>query len=349
MKKISMLFVIILLAGGFLAGCSRNTITIGSMSKDFTNLELTDNSIGNTVTLDESSSAEFYEDIKSMEFTKASSSDEADTEMGITVKFLKDSKELDQFVINDEKTIEYQGDSYKTDESFDMQELDLLLAQQFTAVVIEAGKGLLVTPEVGSAASASSDRISVSLYETEILDDKGNVVTADSFKPGDMLKIFYNGVILESYPAQISADKIEYLGRDLQLDGYMAVIDDIYQEDSGLNGDIKMIAFDTTGWVNLTEIEKEILLSMVKEKYGFDTLQATFEELSEQGLIDKENLYFPEGILIEIKNVEWKEEDKTLKCTISKWRSGLGAIGADVEATYDGGSWNLKKTGMWIS
>ncbi len=348
MKKIIMILGVILLAGGGLAGCSRNRITIGSMSKDFTNLELTDNLIGNTITLDESSSVELYEDIKSMEFTKTSAGEE-DTEVAVTVKFLKASKELDQFVIVGENIIEYQGDYYQSDESFDMQELELFLAQQFTAVVIEAGKGLLVTPEVGSAASASSDRISVSLYETKILDDKGNAVTADRFKPGDMLKIYYNGVILESYPAQISADKIEYLGRNFQLDAYMAVIDDIYQEDSGLNGDIKMIAFDTTEWVNLTEIEKEILLSMVKEKYGYDTLQATFEELSEQGLIDKDNLYFPEGILIEIEKVEWNEEDKTLKCSISKWRSGLGAIGADVEATYDGGSWNLSKTGMWIS
>lgn len=347
MKKVFMLLTIILIAGGLLTGCSRNTVTIGRMSKDFTNLELTDHSLGTTITLDESSSEEFYEKIKSMKFTKTSL--EEDNGMAITVKFLKASKELDQFEILGENIIEYQGDAYQSDESFDLQEVELFLAQQFTAVVIEAGKGLLVTPEAGSAASASSDRISVSLYETEILDDKGNAVTADRFKPGDLLKIFYNGVILESYPAQIRADRIEYLGRDLQLDGYMAVIDDIYQEDSGLNGDIKMIAFDTTEWVNLTEIEKEILLSMVKEKYGFDTLQGTFEELSEQGLIDKDNLYFPEGILIEIKKVEWNEKDKALKCSISKWRSGLGAIGADVKATYDGGSWNLSKSGMWIS
>ena len=347
MKKVFILLTIILIAGGLLTGCSRNTVTIGRMSKDFTNLELTDHSLGTTITLDESSSEEFYEEIKNMKFTKTSS--EEDNGMAITVKFLKASKELDQFVILGENIIEYQGDVYQSDESFDLQEVELFLAQQFTAVVIQAGKGLLVTPMEGTAASESSDRISVGVNETEILDDKGNTVTADLFKPGDKLRIFYNGVILESYPAQVAADRIEYLGRELQLDGYMAVIDDIYQEDSGLNGDIMMIAFDTTEWLNLTEIEKEILLSMVKEKYGFDTLQGTFEELSEQGLIDKNNLYFPEGILIEIKNVEWNEKDKALKCSISKWRSGLGAIGADVKATYDGGSWNLSKTGMWIS
>ena len=284
-----------------------------------------------------------------MEFSKASSGDRADTGVGVTVRFFKVSKELDQFVITDENTIEYQGNSYKSDESFDLKELNFFLSQQFNAVVIESGDWLLVAPEEGSSAYASSDRISVGLNGAELLDAKGKAITVDQFRPGDMLKIFFNGMILESYPAQIGADRIEYLGRNLKLDSYMAVIEDIYQEDSGLNGDIKMIAFDTTGWVNMTEIEKEIILSQVKEKYGFDTLQATFEELSEQGLIDKDNLYFPEGVLIELKNVVWDEKDKTLKCSISKWRSGLGAVGSDVEATYDGGGWKLSKSGMWIS
>lgn len=66
-------------------------------------------------------------------------------------------------------------------------------------------------------------------------------------------------------------------------------------------------------------------------------------------MIDKENLYFEKGILIEIKNMEYVEEDGRIKCAISKWRSGLGAIGADETAEYDGSDWKIKKDNQWIS
>lgn len=348
MKKIIVFLGLMLLAGGLLGACSVKKINVGAMSKDFTNLELTDQTTGKVVLLDENNSKELYEQIKGLEFSKAAG-DKADQEAGITVRFLKASKEINRFIIMDESTIEYQGGIYTSDtDGFDMKELASLFVQQFKAVVIEGGDRLLVAPEEGSSAFASSDRISVGLVGAELVDEKGKVMTADQFKPGDLLRISYDGTIRESYPAQISALRIEYLGPELKLGGFMAVIDDIYREDSALNDSIKMIAFDTGEW-GLTEIEKEIILAWAKEEYGYDTLQASFEELAEQGLIDKKNLYFPEGILIELKNVEWNEQDSTLKCSVSKWRSGLGAIGADVEATFDGGSWKLTKSKMWIS
>ncbi len=234
-------------------------------------------------------------------------------------------------------------------DGLDMKEPKLSSDQQFKALVIGTGNPLLVGPEEDSEAYTSSDRIYVILAGAELLDEEGKPMDAEQFKLGDILRITYDGTIRESYPAQIGAHRIEYLGRNLELDGYMAVIDDIYQEDSGLNGDIKMIAFDTSEWTGLTEIEKELVLNWAKEKYELDTLQATFQELEEQGLIDKKALYFPEGILIELKNVEWNEKEATLKCSVSKWRGGLGAIGSDVKATYKGGSFKLSKSNMWIS
>ncbi len=221
--------------------------------------------------------------------------------------------------------------------------------QSFLAEVIDTANGLLVTPEEGSDAYRSSDRIYVGINNAVIRDEEGKEMTAEELSAGDMVMIYYNGVIAESYPAQITASELEYIGRDLLLDGYMALIDDIYGEDSGLNGDITMIAFDTTEWVGLSEIEKEIILSLAKEKYGLDTLQGTFDELAEQGLIDKENLYFEKGILIELKVVEYQAEDTIIKCSVKKWRSGKGAIGADATAEYTDGAWKITKTNPWIS
>lgn len=74
---------------------------------------------------------------------------------------------------------------------------------------------------------------------------------------GDRIKITYNGIILESYPAQITADYINVLESNILIDGYATIIDDIYRDDSGLNNDINMIALNLTEVTNLSEADKE--------------------------------------------------------------------------------------------
>ena len=160
----------------------------------------------------------------------------------------------------------------------------------------------------------------------------------------------YNGVIMESYPAQITATKVEKVDHNNLLDGYLALIDNIYQEDSGLNNDIQKIALDTSEWINLTSIEKEMILAKVKSAYGLEILEGTYEELADQNIIDKENLFFPDGILIKISEITYDENKEVIKCAISKWRSGTGAIGADdVTAVLKEESWEITKEGNWIS
>jgi hypothetical protein len=319
------------------------------MSKDFNVIEITDNITGAITTLDENTSQELYGKLKELNFVKDQPSKKVTGSL-YTLSFLKDTRELDQFTIVDQDTIIYNGYLYHSkSEEIDLEYLMSFFYQVFDATVIDNTKGLLVAPAQDSDAYRSSDKISVGLTDTVILDQERKEMAADQIKAGDILRIAFNGVILESYPAQITAARIEYLDHNLLLDGYMALIDDLYQEDSGLNGDITMIAFDTSGWVGLTEPEKEIILSMAKEKYGIDTLQGSFEELAEQGLIDKDNLYFESGVLIELKEMEYNEETMTLTCAISKWRSGLGAIGADAKVTYEDGVWKITKTNNWIS
>jgi hypothetical protein len=220
----------------------------------------------------------------------------------------------------------------------------------FRAELIEAGVSLLITPSEESNEIRSSDRISVALSNAVLTGETGVELKAEDLQPGDILMITYNGIIAESYPAQITASKVERVDHNNLLDGYLALIDDIYQEDSGLNSEITTIAFDTSEWVNLTNIEKEMIFAKVKEAYGFEVIEGTFEELAEQKLIDKDNLYFPTGILIKISDITYDEKKEEITCAISKWRSGLGSIGADqVTALLKNGTWEITKDGMWIS
>lgn len=219
----------------------------------------------------------------------------------------------------------------------------------FMAEVISSEEGLLVTPDKDSIESSSSDRISIATGAAEIIDEQGNVIDIGMLKPADRIKVSYNGLIAESYPAQITADKIELIGHNYIIDGFLALIDDIYQEDSGLNGNITMIAFDTSEWTILSNIETEIILALAKEKYELEVVVGTFDELAEQGFIDKDNLYFEDGILMTIKDIEINNDMDKIECSIEKWRSGLGAIGWNAKAKLDKDTWEITRSGMWIS
>lgn len=127
---------------------------------------------------------------------------------------------------------------------------------------------------------------------------------------------------------------------------YTAVIDKLYNEDMALNSDIKYIAVDTSAIVNLSEEEKARLLKEI-EKYGYTVLDMTFDELEQEGYI--KDLYFKEGILFKIEDEAISSNSITMD--VSKWRSGLGAIGyEDLKVEYKNGRWEITKTGSaWIS
>ena len=227
---------------------------------------------------------------------------------------------------------------------------DTLDEMTFKAEVIEAGDTLLVTPDMESNEYKSSDKISVSLLDVKILNENDEVIDKADLKAGDIINITYNGVIAESYPAQISASGIQVIGHNTLLEGYLAIIDDSFQEDNALNSEISMIALDTTEWVGLTDIEKEIIFNKMNEKYDLDIIEGTFDELVEEGLIDKDNLLFPDGILITISNIKYNNDADKITYAIKKWRSGNGAIGADdVTAEFNGTEWKIIKNDMWIS
>lgn len=220
----------------------------------------------------------------------------------------------------------------------------------FIAQVIESGSTILVTPTQDSNELRTSDRIAVTVADDAIKGLDGSIIDRQELKPGDLVRISYSGGIRESYPAQLSASLVELTGRNILIDAYIALIDDIYNEDPGLNDGITMMALNTLGWSSVSDIDKEIIFSLLKTSYGLDIVEGTFDELAKQGLIDEEKLYFEKGILIVIKNFEYNEKKKSISCSIEKWRSGLGAAGSEqVTAEYRDGKWIITKSDMYIA
>lgn len=79
----------------------------------------------------------------------------------------------------------------------------------FTAVVLQNTSSLLVEPPVGSNQHGSSDKIVVHAEDATVYDEDGEKIDLSDIAAGQTLEITYNGMIAESYPAQIWASKIQ--------------------------------------------------------------------------------------------------------------------------------------------
>ena len=75
----------------------------------------------------------------------------------------------------------------------------------FNAIVLENNQThLLVEPEEGSSELRSADRITISVSKAALLNSLDAEIEITDIKAGDRIQVYYDGVIAESYPAQIN-------------------------------------------------------------------------------------------------------------------------------------------------
>lgn len=80
----------------------------------------------------------------------------------------------------------------------------------FVATVLEINQSnLLVEPAEGSTELSSADRIVAHAGDAIFLDSEGAEVDISAVEVGDRVIIFYDGVIAESYPAQIWSFRVQ--------------------------------------------------------------------------------------------------------------------------------------------
>lgn len=141
-------------------------------------------------------------------------------------------------------------------------------------------------------------------------------------------------------------DTAEYANPSDQAKAYMEVFYELYKQDPGLNGDIIYIALDLSD-VLLTDTEPLIaLMQAFCHANGFSLLLDTMDGLMEKGYIL--DLYFKDGIVIGFSDTRLTVNE--LVTSARKWRSGLGAIGADYTVAKSGFFWAITETGgFWIS
>lgn len=127
---------------------------------------------------------------------------------------------------------------------------------------------------------------------------------------------------------------------------YFTVFKSLYEENDGLNDDIKFIAVD----LSQTKISDTSYLVELMGQYcegkNLTLLQDTFEGLEEKEYIS--DLFFKEGILISFNDISLS--NNRLKTSAKDWRGGTGAVGADYTVKLKNDSWQITKiSGQWIS
>ena len=81
----------------------------------------------------------------------------------------------------------------------------------FKATVLENNVSLIVEPQQDTIEIKSSDKIAVHTNNSKIYNSSGKEISVSEIPIGGIVQITYNGMIAESYPAQISADRIEIM------------------------------------------------------------------------------------------------------------------------------------------
>ena len=146
---------------------------------------------------------------------------------------------------------------------------------------------------------------------------------------GTLVEVTYDGTILETWPAQfggVSTVKTVVGGFDDRCALYLQVLENLWDVDSGLNGDLTYIGVDLSQ-TSLSDSEQAAVAWAFAGCHGGKLVTGTWEKLADQGYIDRENLYWEDGVLFSITEKETKGVYSLTPVTFDaqKWRSGLGA------------------------
>lgn len=152
------------------------------------------------------------------------------------------------------------------------------------------------------------------------------------------MEVAYNGNVLETFPAQlggITAITVLSDGFDDRCALYRNVLEDLWTVDEGLNSHgMTYVGMDLSG-TSLSASERSALAWAFASEHGAELVEGTWDQLAEQGYIDREHLQWEDGCLFSIteKAAPFSmpgqaagEPGPGAVCfDAQKWRSGTGA------------------------
>lgn len=126
----------------------------------------------------------------------------------------------------------------------------------------------------------------------------------------------------------------------LALDAFMPLWD-------GITNDMKYIAIDTGNLNDIADGDLDMILRHF-EHYNVDVMQASLEDLENEGLLLNEQARYVEGVLIRVKSTEIAENKVVVEGSL--YKSAKAAIGTKVVVEFVNGKWKVTEaTDTWIS
>lgn len=185
----------------------------------------------------------------------------------------------------------------------------------------------VVADQEGTLVLARADGTGHDVYALSLADTPVRYEDPDqtAVQPGDLVQVGYSGAVLETYPAQLGGVEgllVKAEGFDDLCALYLTVLQDLWGEDSALNEGVVQLGLDLSQ-TRLSPAEQGALGVALGWQLDLPVLQGTMEELTDQGVIDGENLTWVDGLLLSIREADPAAQDLTF--TAEKWRGGLAA------------------------
>lgn len=169
----------------------------------------------------------------------------------------------------------------------------------------------------------------------------GEIASAAELTDGMTVEVDYSGDVLETYPARFA--NVSSLRAQTPPGGgftdlcglWLKVLDDLWSTDPGLNGmedggTVSYVGVDLSRAPgDLTAAEKAAVAWRFGQLHGAAPLSGTFDELAEQGYIDRAGLSWKDGVLFSIAENHSHDDEHyslpVLSFDAEKWRGGDGA------------------------
>ena len=167
---------------------------------------------------------------------------------------------------------------------------------------------------------------------------------------GKRAEVTFGGTVAECFPGiPGGVTRVRAVDGDLSpFVLYRQALFDLMETDEGLNGGARYLGVDLSGAANLTGGEKLALQYLLEQQYGLSVLPGTFDELCEQGYIDRDALYWEDGVLLRVALVE--DGTDTFRFDAERWLGGLGAIyWTDCTAARGADGWTYEVGGFAIA
>lgn len=217
-------------------------------------------------------------------------------------------------------------------------------------IVDGAEDGTLLLAEVENGPYDGGGVYSFPVGETPVWIDGARKTAAD-LTDGMLVTVRWNGMVAESYPAQLGETyslRAESEDTDDHCGLWLQVLSDLWDASDGLNEGVEELGVDLSDVPGLTPSERSAIAWAFGQDHGLFPVEGTLEELWEQGyftpMTEPEEGYedslayyqWEKGCHFSIDvdedavwnlpmGAEGKEPPELVAFDAQKWRSGLGA------------------------